>query len=204
MHSLTTGEIAAYCGVNLRTVIRWIDKGHLPAYKLPGRGNNRVLLVDFLNFAHRHGIPLPQALHCYSNRVLVVDDDEPMANSMARLLKAAGFETRIALDGFQAGDALRAFLPAALVLDLQMPGLSGFQVVAYVRGEPDLTRLKILVVSSLPEERLREAVAAGADDALAKPFDPRELVSRLKALVPERLVPSGTGPGTTSLPDDPA
>lgn len=95
--ALTTGEVTEYCGVNLRTLIRWIDKGHLPAYKLPGRGNNRVRLVDSLNFADRHGIPVPQALQSSGNCVLVVDDEEPMANSIARTLKAAGLETRIAL-----------------------------------------------------------------------------------------------------------
>ncbi|MBK1720196.1 response regulator [Thiocystis violacea] len=188
MRALTTGEIADYCGVNLRTVIRWIEKNHLKAYKLPGRGNNRVRLVDFLNFVDRHGMPLPQALHCYGNRVLVVDDDAPMASSIARTLGAAGFETRTALDGFQAGDALRAFLPAAMTLDLRLPGLDGFQVLNYVRGEPDLARLKILVISALPQDRLREAVAAGADDALAKPFEACELASRLKALLPEPLM----------------
>lgn len=202
MHSLTTGEIAAYCGVNLRTVIRWIDKGHLSAYKLPGRGNNRVRLVDFLNFADQHGIPLPPALHGYGNRILVVDDEEPMANSLARILRTAGFETRVALDGFQAGDALRAFLPAAMTLDLRMPGLDGFQVVEYVRGQPELARLKILVVSSVPENRLRDAVTAGADDALAKPFEPQELVAKLNALLPRRLA-SGLGEPGRVPPMDP-
>lgn len=190
MRSLTTGEVADYCGVSLRTVIRWIDKGHLAAYKLPGRGNNRVRLIDFLNFVDRHGIPLPPALHCYGNRVLVVDDDARMANSIARTLNAAGLETHIALDGFQAGDALHTFLPAAMTLDLKMPGLDGFQVLEYVRKQPDLSRLKLLVLSSLPEGTLREAVSAGADDALAKPFEASELVRRLDALMPERLLSS--------------
>lgn len=199
MHSLTTGEVAAYCGVNLRTAIRWIDKGHLPAYKLPGRGNNRIRLVDFLNFVDRHGIPLPQALTCYSNRVLIVDDDARMACSIARTLGAAGFETRTALDGFQAGDALRSFLPAAMTLDLKMPGLDGFQVLEYVRGEPELSRLKILVISSLPQARLREAVASGANDALAKPFEAAELVHLLKALLPERVAVGLGRPGRESV-----
>ena len=189
MRSLTTGEIADYCGVNLRTVIRWIEKGYLPAYKLPGRGNNRVRLVDFLSFIDRHGMPMPEALRGYGNRVLVVEDDPPMAESIARVLRASGYEVRVALDGFQAGDALRAFLPALMTLDLRMPGLDGFQVLDYVRQDPELARLKVLILSALPEERLRQAVAAGADDALAKPFDATELVHRTQALLPNRLPP---------------
>lgn len=189
IRSLTSGEVAEYCGVNLRTVIRWIEKGHLPAYKLPGRGNNRVRLVDFLSFIDRHGMPMPEALRSYVNRVLVVEDDPPMAESIARLLRANGYEVRVALDGFQAGDALRAFLPALMTLDLRMPGLDGFQVLDYVRQDPELARLRVLVLSALPEERLRQAIAAGADDALSKPFEAAELVRRIETLLPGRSVP---------------
>ena len=194
MHSLTTGEIADYCGVNLRTVIRWIDKGHLLAYKLPGRGNNRVRLVDFLSFIDRHGMPLPEGLRAYGNRVLVVEDDRPMAESIARLLHAGGYDVRIALDGFQAGDALRVFLPALMTLDLRMPGLDGFQVLDYVRQDPELARVKILALSSLPTDQLQQAVAAGADDALAKPFEAAELINRITALLPNRVSPPAPRP----------
>lgn len=199
MHTLTTGEIAQHCGVNLRTVIRWIEKGHLKAFKLPGRGNNRVRLVDFLSFVDQHGIPLPPALNHYSGRVLVVDDDAAMANSIARTLRAAGFETRTAPDGFRAGDALRSFLPAAMTLDLKMPGLDGFQVLEHVRGDPELARIKVLVVSSLPETRLQAAVAAGADGALAKPFDGADLVARVNALLPDRVASPQQRPAEQSL-----
>lgn len=189
MHaSLTTGEIAAHCGVNLRTVIRWIEKGHLPAYKLPGRGNNRVRMVDFLNFLAAHNMPLPEVLRAYSNRVLVVDDDAPMAATQARLLTAQGYRVRVALNGFEAGDALRTFLPALMVLDLQMPGIDGFQVLDYVRQDADLRRLKILVVSAMPEDALQQALAGGADDALPKPFKPDEFINRVRALLPTELL----------------
>lgn len=185
MHaSLTTGEIAAHCGVNLRTVIRWIEKGHLPAYKLPGRGNNRVRMVDFLNFLAAHNMPLPEVLRAYSNRVLVVDDDAPMAATQARLLTAQGYRVRVALNGFEAGDALRTFLPALMVLDLQMPGIDGFQVLDYVRQDADLRRLKILVVSAMPEDALQQALAGGADDAWPKPFKPDDFINRVQALLP--------------------
>ena len=50
MQSLTTGEIAKYCGVTLRTVIRWLETEKLKGFKLPGRGNNRVLVDDFIVF----------------------------------------------------------------------------------------------------------------------------------------------------------
>ena len=54
MKTLTSGDIAQYCDVNLRTVIRWLESGKLKGFKLPGRGNNRVLVSDFIEFLERH------------------------------------------------------------------------------------------------------------------------------------------------------
>ena len=68
-HTLTTGEIAQYCDVNSRTVIRWIKRGHLRAYQLPGRGDNRIALEDFLAFLAAHGMPVPRELSGPSARV---------------------------------------------------------------------------------------------------------------------------------------
>ncbi len=62
MKTFTTGDIALMCDVNLRTVIRWIERGSLQAHKLPGRGNNRVIETDFLQFLHTHGMPVPLEL----------------------------------------------------------------------------------------------------------------------------------------------
>ena len=60
--TLTTGEIAQYCGVNFRTVIRWIKRGYLDAYQLPGRGDNRVKIIDFIDFLDRFNMPVPDDL----------------------------------------------------------------------------------------------------------------------------------------------
>jgi len=62
MKTLSTGEIAKLCDVNLRTVIRWIERGALKGFKLPGRGNNRVRVEDFLAFLVEHEIPIPAEL----------------------------------------------------------------------------------------------------------------------------------------------
>lgn len=60
--ALTTGEIAKFCGVNFRTVIRWIEKGYMSAYKLPGRGDNRVTIDEFLRFLESNNMPVPDSL----------------------------------------------------------------------------------------------------------------------------------------------
>ena len=60
--ALTTGEVAKYCGVNFRTVIRWIERGHLDAYKLPGRGDNRIPVESFVDFLNNNNMPVPEEL----------------------------------------------------------------------------------------------------------------------------------------------
>lgn len=183
MQTLTTGEIAKYCGVNLRTVIRWIDQGHLKSFKLPGRGNNRILLPEFLSFMSEHDIPLPNEFRSYSRKILIVDDDQAMANSIQRTIRSAGYETELAFDGFQAGDAINWFMPALITLDLQMPGMDGLKVIEFVRKKSHLARIKILVISALSNEHLDEALTAGADEVISKPFESKELIEKVALLL---------------------
>jgi CheY-like chemotaxis protein len=181
--SLTTGDIAEVCGVNFRTVIRWIQAGLLKAYQLPsGRGDNRVQVRDFLEFLHANKMPVPDALRAVSNRVLVVEDEEEMALAMRRVLERKGFEVMIAQEGFLAGCLAMTFAPAVMTLDLRMPGLGGLEVLKGIRNDPELADTRVLVVSAMPQGQLDEALQAGADDILVKPFRNQDLVDKVTAL----------------------
>jgi excisionase family DNA binding protein len=188
-HALTTGEIARACGVHLRTVVRWIERRHLKAYQLPGRGDNRVEIPDFLDFLRRHRMPVPEAFRAETRRVLVVEDDADVAAVMQRILAHAGYEARWAADGFAAGALLGTFLPAVVTMDLSMPGLSGIEVIRQIRANPRLAGVRVLVVSALPAKDMDEALAAGADDALSKPFEAQALLDKVARL-------TGTGAKT--------
>ena len=182
--TLTTGEIAKYCGVNFRTVIRWIKRGHLKAYQLPGRGDNRVELEDFFEFLRAYRMPIPEELKTQEGKgkVLVVDDDASMARTIQRVLRRAGFDTMIVSDGFQAGILIEDFSPALITLDLKMPGLGGLDVLKFVKSNEKLSNMKILVISALPQPDLDEALKAGADDVLEKPFDNKILLDKVSRL----------------------
>lgn len=179
---LTTGEIAKHCGVNFRTVIRWIERGYLEAYRLPGRGDNRIRLPDFITFLQQYGMPIPEEFQSVRRRVLIVEDERPIRVLIERVLSDAGFETRVARDGFEAGVILGTYQPAVVTLDLSMPGVDGHRVIEQVRETPQLKNCRILVVSGLPKEDLDAAVEAGADLALAKPFENRVLLSKVTEL----------------------
>jgi excisionase family DNA binding protein len=181
--TLTTGEAAQWCGVSFRTVLRWIQQGILPAYKLPGRGDHRILVEDFIAFLQRHQIPLPKQLATPSNRILVVEDDEAEARVLSEFLAKAGYETKIAGDGFTAGALAVAFAPVLITVDLNMPGLHGEDLIRLVRALPPLAAVKILVVSGMDPETLQSAVHAGADAALAKPVRWAQLVETVNRLL---------------------
>ena len=180
--ALTTGEVAKHCGVNLRTVIRWIERGHLKAYQLPGRGDNRVEIADFVAFLHANRMPVPAELQEGPRRVLVVEDDEQVAGILARALKEAGYEVALAEDGFQAGTLLGTLVPAVMTVDLRMSGMGGLEVIRQVRGNPRLAGVKILIVSAMPKAELEEALKAGADGILQKPFEPEALLAAVSRL----------------------
>ena len=131
--SLTTGEIANYCQVNLRTVIRWIDKGKLKGYKLPGRGNNRVDIDNFLLFLKEYNMPIPDELSLLTtaDNILIVDDEPAMANAIGRVLKMNQFECEIAHSAFEAGMLLTSFKPKLITLDLSMPSIDGYKVIVF-------------------------------------------------------------------------
>ncbi len=183
MKTLSTGEIAKLCDVNLRTVIRWIERGALKGFKLPGRGNNRVRVEDFLAFLVEHEIPIPAELQEDSRKVLVVDDEPAIARALQRVLRKHGLVAEVAADGFQAGTKLMKDRPVLVTLDLSMPGLSGYDVLSFVRETPEIASTKILVISALGGEALQKAIDLGADAILNKPFDNHELVEVINKLV---------------------
>ncbi|MGH8352233.1 MAG: response regulator [Pseudomonas sp.] len=180
---LTTREAARLCGVSFRTVIRWIERGLLQSYRLPGRGDYRVPVAELRRFMRDNGIPEPSAAPVTARRVLITEDELAMAHAIERVLKRAGYETAIAADGFAAGAMLHSFQPTLLTLDLRMPGLDGMGVLRFLRQSPMPFPLKTLVVSADSEIRLREARELGADGVLRKPFSNEELLAAVARLL---------------------
>ena len=111
--ALTTGEVAKYCGVNFRTVIRWIERGHLDAYKLPGRGDNRIPVNSFINFLQDNNMPVPEDLALGGRTlVLLAQDGDPTAE-IASFVRRVGWEPLITTDPIQFGFLLAQHQPGA-------------------------------------------------------------------------------------------
>jgi two-component system response regulator MprA len=117
-------------------------------------------------------------------RVLVVEDDEEIAQVLQRSLRLEGYEVRIAGDGEAALDQSAAFNPDLVILDLGLPKLDGIEVARRLRTTDDVPILMLTARDAL-EARV-EGLDSGADDYLVKPFERQELLARLRALLRRR------------------
>jgi two-component system, OmpR family, response regulator MprA len=117
-------------------------------------------------------------------RVLIVEDDDDIAQVLQRSLRLEGYETRIAADGEAALGAANDFVPDLVVLDLGLPKLDGMEVARRLRSADDVPILMLTARDAL-ESRV-DGLDAGADDYLVKPFERQELLARLRALLRRR------------------
>jgi two-component system response regulator MprA len=117
-------------------------------------------------------------------RVLVVEDDDEIAQVLQRSLRLEGYEVRIAPDGEQALAAHAEYVPDVVILDLGLPKLDGIEVARRVRGADDVPILMLTARDAI-EARV-EGLDSGADDYLVKPFERQELLARLRALLRRR------------------
>ncbi|WP_103383689.1 response regulator transcription factor [Pseudonocardia dioxanivorans] len=115
-------------------------------------------------------------------RVLVVDDDRAIRDSLERALGLEGYEIGVAVDGVEALTMLRRESFDALVLDVMMPGVDGLGVCRVLRADGDRTPVLMLTARVETSERVA-GLDAGADDYLPKPFELDELLARLRALL---------------------
>jgi len=116
-------------------------------------------------------------------RVLVVDDDPDMVGFLARLLQSEGMAVETAADGASALSLVDATPPDLVLLDVMMPGASGFDVCRQLKGDEATALIPVVLVTSLEDSESRvRGIEAGADDFLSKPVKREELIARVKTL----------------------
>jgi DNA-binding response OmpR family regulator len=113
--------------------------------------------------------------------VLVVDDEPQIAGIVRDYLRRDGFEVIVAGDGVRALEAARGRRPDLVILDLGLPGLDGMEVARALRGDSDVPI--IMLTARVEEDDRLSGLEIGADDYVTKPFSPRELVARVRAVL---------------------
>jgi DNA-binding response OmpR family regulator len=124
-------------------------------------------------------------------RIAVIEDEAAIAASVAARLSAEGFEVETAADGLDGVELCRRFRPDLVVLDLMLPGIDGLEVCRRIQRE---RHVPVLMLTARDDEvDLEVGLAVGGDDYMTKPFSPRELVARVRALLrrTDRTAPPG-------------
>ena len=121
-------------------------------------------------------------MRVFKHRILIVDDDEKIVELVKLYLERDGYRVLAAYDGLQALEIARQKHPDLIVLDLMLPGMDGLDVCRVLRGEGNRVPIIMLTAKTTEEDKL-VGLDLGADDYVTKPFSPRELVARVRAVL---------------------
>jgi DNA-binding response OmpR family regulator len=135
--------------------------------------------------------PMPVTGAAPIERILVVEDDRAVQKALRRLFEGEGFKVEVCGDGKLAVETFRSLAPAAIVLDLRLPGVSGREICQEVKQHSPLTPIIVLSAASDVSDKVL-LLELGADDYVTKPFSPRELLARVRAAL-RRNTRSGVG-----------
>ncbi|MFO7459148.1 MAG: response regulator [Desulfatiglandales bacterium] len=170
---LTVFQASKYCNVSPKTIINWIDAGHIEAYRTVG-GHRRIKQSNLEAFMRKQGIPIPEGeLLMERKRILIVDDDPIIVETLVQALEEDEHDYEIisASDGFEAGLQVTHFKPHLLILDIMMPDIKGFEVCKRIKADEQTRDTKIIVLSAyLDEEKFKKMKENGADVCFSKPL----------------------------------
>lgn len=185
---MTVFMASRMCNVSTKTIINWIEAGHIKAYQSVG-GHRRIRQSDLEQFMRKQGIPLPEAQPVEgSKRILVVDDDPIIVETIVQALEEdeRDYDVISASDGFEAGLQVQQFKPHLIILDIMMPDIKGYEVCKRIKSGEQTKETKIIVLSAyLDEEKFKRMKEYGADVCFSKPLPLPQLrleVSRLLGL----------------------
>ncbi|MGI8424787.1 MAG: response regulator transcription factor [Chloroflexota bacterium] len=116
-------------------------------------------------------------------RVLIVEDEAGLAEVLSLHLEAAGYETVVCHDGLAALYEVERQTPSLVLLDLHVPQISGFRLIQLLKQRGETARVPVVVITALSFPEAEDALRAGADDFIQKPFLPDEVVTRVGRLL---------------------
>jgi len=181
---LSTYQAADYCNSSDSSIKRFIKSGKLKAYKTPG-GHYRIVKNDLYEFMKKNNIPLLEETELVRKKIIVVDDDKQMRESIAKYLRSTGYNYDIltAKDGFEAGSLVVQFIPDIIILDLVMPGMDGFDICRKIKRNPLTKNMKIVILTGYgTDENVKKAYDCGADMVLCKPQKNEEILKAIETV----------------------
>jgi len=177
---LMPAEVAEMLAVSVVTVRSLAETGQLESFTTAG-GHRRFRQKDVEQYALKNGLVLNRPTRT-KYRVLIVDDDEPFARMLEKLVGTLPYdiEAEVAHNGFQAGFKAKQMVPDLILLDIMMPGVSGIEVTAALKEEPETNHIRIIgMTGGATENTEMRMISKGAEKVLRKPFDINELVDAI-------------------------
>jgi len=182
----TVYQASKYCNVSPKTIINWIESGHINAYKTVG-GHRRIKRSDLEDFMKKQGIPIPEVEKLEERkRILIVDDDPIIVETIVQSLEEDKYDYEVisASDGFEAGIQVNHFKPHLLILDIMMPDIKGDEVCKKIKTKEETKDTKIIVLSAyLDKEKFKKMEESGADLCFSKPLPLPQLKEEVAQLL---------------------
>ncbi|MCR5217588.1 response regulator [Treponema sp.] len=179
-------EVANICGVVNQTAINWIKSSYLKAFKTPG-GQFRVYPEDLLQFMKGRNMRIPAKLqeicHIKVKTVLIVDDDKAFNDVAAKYIGShlEGIDIQQAFDGFEAGSLMQKYKPGIVLLDLDLPGINGLNLLKRIRESPDFGSPKVIIITAMEDTEMeKQCRSYGVSYLFKKPVTLPEICGVLK------------------------
>ncbi|MCD4813914.1 response regulator [bacterium] len=119
-----------------------------------------------------------------SKKILVVDDEPAIARLVKMSLAVEGYDVRTATSGFEALEEVAAWHPELIVLDIMMPGMNGYEVCVEIKSKPQTKQIKVVFLTARGNPGdAQQGFTVGGDDYIMKPFDPEELLEKVKSII---------------------
>ncbi len=174
----TTYDVSRLLQVDASTVAKWINRGLLLGFRTPG-GHRRVRESDLRKFLIAQRMPIPEELGSSLVRLVVVDHEKPAVDAIKRAFKphADRFEVVVTTSLAEALLLVSEERPRGLLIDLDMPGVDGLEVVRQVRGRKKLEAMRIITMTARHSpDLLAQSLKAGAVICLPKPIDVEQVL----------------------------
>ncbi len=183
-------EVANICGVVNQTAINWIRNDYLKAFKTPG-GQFRVYPDDLAAFMANRSMRIPQSLldmckskNFASNSILIVDDDSGLNTVIAKYIekKFDGMQIYQAFDGFDAGAQMAEKRPRVVILDLDLPGVDGFDLCRRINEGSSFGKPAIIIVTALEDNDVESRVKElGVKQFFKKPLNLADIAAAVSS-----------------------
>lgn len=182
--TFTSGQVAEMLGIPARTARRYLSMGKIPATQNPITGTWTITREALVRFMQQH--KLDTSVLANPSRIIVVDDEPAVLKFITKTLNRSdrNFIVDATSNGYDAMIKIGTTSPDLICLDIHMPGMDGKKVLKAIKKNPSTSNVKVLVVTGYPGE-IDDMLQLGADDALAKPFKPNELLDKILALIPK-------------------